>query len=134
MSLIQYRCGSSDPVRELFGEGSSFAPFFAALDVTEEAGQYTVKADVPGLKKEDVHLSFDNGILTIEGERKSETEQKDKNYHRIERSYGKFARGLNLGFGVDADAIKADYKDGVLTITVPKSEKAKPKSIDISVG
>ena len=132
MSLIQYRCGSADPVREFFGEGSAFAPFFAALDVSEEAGQYTIKADVPGLKKEDVNLSFDNGILTIEGERKNETEQKDKNYHRIERSYGKFARSLNLGTGVDAAAIKADYKDGVLTVTVPKSEKAKSTTIEIN--
>ncbi len=147
MSLIQFRPKSQDPVREILNDEFFFGPYFPssvlnrglenftpALDVAEEGNQYLIKADVPGFNKEDVHLSFDNGILTIEGERKNEIEQKDKKYHRIERSYGKFVRSVNLGAGVDALAIKANYKDGVLTVTVPKSERAKPKTIDISLG
>jgi HSP20 family protein len=149
MSLIHYRPKNSpaDSIQELLSDDFFYAPFFPAsvynkrnenwfpaLDVSEDANQYTIEADVPGLKKEDVRLSFDNGVLTIEGERKSETEKKDKNYHRVERTYGKFVRSLNLGTGVDANAIRAHYKEGVLNITVPKSEKAKPKAIDIHVG
>lgn len=148
MSLIQFRKNQADPVREVFNDElfNAFFPLmertvgrnsclgFAALDVSEEHNSYTIKADLPGIKKEDVHLSFENGLLTIEGERKDETEQKDKNYHRIERSYGRFVRSLNLGTGVDGNQIQANYKDGVLEITVPKSEKAKPKAIDIKVG
>lgn len=147
MSLIQFRPKNQDSVREILNDDFFFSPFYPAsvfsrgvenfvpaLDVAEENNQYIIKADVPGFNKEDVHLSFDNGVLTIEGERKNDVEHKDKKYHRVERSYGKFVRSINLGTGVDAQAIKANYKDGVLTVTVPKSEKAKPKTIDISVG
>ena len=106
---------------------------FPAIDVSEEKDSFTLKADLPGIKKEDVHLSFENGILTIEGERKDETEQKDKNYHRIERVYGRFVRSFNLGTGVDANKIEAKYKEGVLEVVVAKSPETKPRSIDIKV-
>ncbi len=148
MSLIQYRKHQIDPLREILND-EFFSPFFPlvgrslvrnasqwfpALDVLEEKESYTIKADLPGIKKEDVRVSFENGLLTIEGERKEETEQKDKNYHRLERTYGHFVRSFNLGTGVDASKIQANYKDGVLEIVVAKSEKAKPKAIDIQVG
>jgi len=147
MSLIQYRKNQTDPLREILNE-ELFSPFFPllerslvrnssqwfpALDVSEEKDGFTVKADLPGIKKEDVHLSFENGLLTIEGERKEEAEEKEKNYHRVERTYGRFVRSLNLGTGVDGNQIQANYKDGVLEIIVPKSERAKPKAIDIKV-
>ena len=77
---------------------------------------------------------MENGVLTIEGERKSEIEHNDKQVHRVERSYGRFVRSLNLGTNVDNSKIKANYKDGVLQLTVPKSEAAKPKAIDIQVS
>lgn len=146
MSLIQYVNKPVDPLREVFNEEffNSFFPrleqargssqWFAALDVAEEKDAYLIKVDLPGVKKEDVHLSFENGILTIEGERRSEAEHKEKNYHRLERAYGRFVRSLNLGTGVDANKIEANYKDGVLEIHVAKSERAKPKAIDIKVG
>jgi HSP20 family protein len=147
MALVPYRNNRQvDPLREVFNDQvfESFFPllertlssgqWFPALDVSEDKDAFMIKADLPGLKKEDVRLSFDNGVLTIEGERRSEHEQKDKNFHRMERSYGKFVRSLNLGTGVDANAIKADYKDGVLHISVPKSEQVKPKAISINVG
>ena len=105
-----------------------------ALDVVEEKDQYVLKADLPGIKKEDIKVSVENGILTIEGERKSEAEQKDKQVHRLERSYGRFVRSLNVGTNVDNDRIRANYKDGVLELFVPKAEAAKPRSIEIQVS
>lgn len=105
-----------------------------AIDVVEEKEQYVLKADLPGINKEDIKVSVENGVLTIEGERKSETEQKDKQVHRVERSYGRFIRTLNVGTNVDTSKIQASYKDGVLQLTVPKSEAAKPKSVDIQVS
>ncbi len=104
-----------------------------ALDVIEEKEQYVLKADLPGLKKEDIKLSVEDGILTIEGERKLEAEQQDKQFHRVERSYGRFARSLDLGGQVDTAKIQASYKDGVLQLVVPKAEIAKPKAVDIQV-
>ncbi|MBF0570916.1 MAG: Hsp20/alpha crystallin family protein [Candidatus Omnitrophica bacterium] len=100
----------------------------------EEKEQYILKADLPGIKKEDIKVSVENGVLTIEGERKTEAEHKDKHIHRFERSYGRFVRTLNLGTSVDQSKIRANYKDGVLELVVPKSEAAKPKAIDIQVN
>jgi len=114
-------------------QASSNGGFYPALDVVEDTEQYVIKADLPGINKEDIKVSVENGILTIEGERKSETEQKDKQVHRFERSYGRFVRSLNLGTTVDNSKIRANYKDGVLHLTVPKTEAAKPKAIDIHV-
>ena len=111
--------------------GNLFRP---AVDLTETDQHYLVKADLPGMKKEDIRVSVENGILAIEGERKSEAETKEKNYHRVERSYGRFVRSFNLGSAVDDARINANYKDGVLEITVPKVEKAKAKTIDVSVN
>ncbi len=147
MSLIQWKPRNTDAFQELLNDDLLFAPFlpasalnrsgnqwFPALDVAEDSNSYTIKADLPGLRKEDVHLSYDNGVLTIEGERKSEDEKRDKNYHRIERSYGKFVRSLNLGAQIAADKIQANYKDGVLSITAPKADESKRKAIDIHLG
>ena len=114
--------------------GGGNGSFFPALDVVEEKDQYVLKADLPGINKEDIKVSVENGVLTIEGERKSETEHKDKQIHRVERSYGRFVRSLNLGTNVDNSKIRASYKDGVLQLMVPKSEAAKPKAIDIQVS
>jgi HSP20 family protein len=145
MSLIQYRNGNNantiNPWRDLLKD-DFFSPFFPvtssqfipALDVAEDKDNFTIKVDLPGIRKDDVHLSFEDGILSIEGERKEENEQKDKNYHRVERTYGRFIRSFNLGTGVDASKIQANYKDGVLQVVVPKLERAKPKAIDIKVG
>lgn len=114
--------------------GGANGSFYPALDVIEEKEQYILKADLPGFNKEDIKVSVENGVLTIEGERKSETEHQDKQVHRIERTYGRFVRSLNLGTSVDNSKIRASYKDGVLQLIVPKSEAAKPKSIDIQVN
>ncbi len=127
---VLYRFFDDDFISELSGDQQ----WPVALDVVEEKEQYVLKADLPGIKKEDIKVSVENGILTIEGERKSEIEQKDKQVHRLERSYGCFTRSLNLGAYVDTAKIMANYKDGVLELVVPKSEETKPKSIDIQVS
>ncbi len=123
-------------------QGLFFTPFLTnrlaawapALDVSEDKDQYTIKVDLPGIKKEDVKVSFEDSVLTIEGERKEEAEQKDTNYHRVEREYGSFIRALKLGTTADASGITANYKDGVLDITVRKLAKAKATSVDINIS
>lgn len=122
------------PVFPLTERQAQAASFYPALDVIEEKDQYVLKADLPGVNKENIKVSVENGVLTIEGERRSEDEHRDKQVHRIERSYGRFVRSLNLGTNVDNSKIRAHYKDGVLQLIVPKSEAAKPKAIDIQVS
>ena len=129
-SDVLYRFFDDDSISQL----SENQPWPVAIDVVEEKEQYVLKADLPGINKEDIKVSVENGVLTIEGERKSEAEHKDKQIHRIERSYGQFVRSLNVGTHVDTARIRANYKDGVLELIVPKTEEIKPKSIDIQVS
>src|SRR2546429_5312964 len=95
-------------------------------DITEDEKEYLIKAELPEIKKEDVKVTVENGVLTITGERKFEKEEKDKKYHRIERSYGSFTRSFMLPDGADGVKVNAEFKDGVLKVHLPKSEKAKP--------
>lgn len=105
-----------------------------ALEVHEDKDSFIVRAELPGLKREDIEVSLHDGALVIAGERKVETVSEGTEVHRQERFYGKFQRALTLPTPVAADKIKAQYKDGVLTVTLPKAEEAKPKQIDISVN
>ncbi len=109
----------------------SWAP---ALDVHEDKDSFIVRTELPGLKREDIEVSLHDGALIISGERKVETRQEGVEVHRQERYYGKFQRALTLPEPVAADKIKAEYKDGVLTVTLPKTEAAKPKIIDVTVN
>ena len=102
------------------------------VDISETENQYEVNAEIPGLKKEDIKLSVEDNVLTLSGERKVEKETDKKNYHRIERAYGKFERSFRLPKEVDAENIKANYKNGVLTVQLPKTEAVKPKEIAVS--
>lgn len=104
---------------------------FGAVDISEENNTITVKADVPGLKKEEIVIDVDNNVLTIRGERKLEKEQKEKNYYRLERSQGVFERSFDLGTIIDQSKVKASYKDGVLEIQLPKAEAKNAKRIAI---
>jgi HSP20 family protein len=148
MALIPWRAKEVDRMNEIFNDDFFFGSFFPAMekalvtnrggwfpamDVLEDKEQFIIKADLPGLKKEDIRVSCENGILTIEGERNSENEDRGRDHHKIERSYGRFVRSLNLGQVVDQAKIKAQYKDGVLELTLPKTERAKPRAIDIKV-
>lgn len=112
----------------------SFGNWSPALDATEDKDQYTVTLEVPGLKKEDISVVVQDGVLTVSGERKSEKEVKEGTVHRSERYYGKFSRSVSLPTAVSADKVTAGYKDGVLTVNVPKAEEAKPKSIEVTVA
>lgn len=103
------------------------------VDVSETKDNVIINAEIPGMSKEDVKVSVQDNILTLSGEKKQEREQKDANYHRIERSYGSFSRSFTLPTSVQPDKVKATYKDGMLKITLPKSEEVKPKEIPIIV-
>jgi len=93
-----------------------------------------IKAELPDVKKEDVKVTVENGVLTISGERKFEKEEKKKKYHRVERAFGTFVRSFSLPDVADASKVKAEFKNGMLTVHVPKSEKAKPKQIEVNVA
>ena len=110
------------------------AEWTPSVDITEDDKEWLVKADLPELKKEDVKVTVENGVLTISGERKLEKEEKNKKYHRIERAYGAFVRSFSVPDGADAEKVNAEFKDGVLKVHLPKSEKAKPKSLEIKVS
>jgi HSP20 family protein len=109
------------------------AVWMPLTDIFEDKDKYTLKLDLPGIKKDDVKISYVDGRLSISGERIQESEHKDAKCHRIERSFGKYYRSFNLPEHVQSDKINAEFKDGQLTITVPKSEEAKPKEIEIKV-
>jgi HSP20 family protein len=104
------------------------------VDIEEDNREYIVKAELPGMKKEEVKLKVEGGTLTISGERKAEKEEKDKKYHRLERSYGTFQRSFTLPEGTQPEKISAEFKDGVLLVHLPKDEKAKPKAIEVTVN
>jgi len=104
-----------------------------AVDITEDKEAYLIKAELPGVERDDVKVQVNDGVLTLQGERRSEKEEKDKKMHRIERFYGNFTRSFSLPDNVDEEHIHAEYKDGVLTLRLPKSEKAKPRAIDVKV-
>ena len=104
-----------------------------SIDVAETDENIIVTVELPGVKQKDVEITITDGILILKGEKKEEKEVKEKNYHRIERSYGSFQRSISLPTGVKADKAKATYKDGVLQVAIPKTEEAKPKQIKIDV-
>ncbi len=110
------------------------ADWVPSVDVSETEGEYQIKAEIPDVKKEDMKVTVENGVLTIQGERKYEKEEKGKKYHRVERSYGSFIRSFTVPDLVDEEKVKAEFKDGVLNLQLPKSQKAKPKAIEVTVG
>jgi HSP20 family protein len=125
---------SRAPVRRGNGrEEITLADWAPVADITEDDKEYLIKAELPDLKKEDVKVTVENGVLTITGERKMEKEEKGKKYHRIERAYGSFARSFTLPEDADAQKIQAEFKDGILTVHLPKNENAKPKQIEVKV-
>ena len=109
------------------------APFAPPVDITETPEGLVLRADLPGLRPSDLQVQVENGILTLRGERKDEQEQKGATYHTYERRYGSFVRSFELPVHIDPAQVKARYTDGVLTVTLPKKEEAKPKAIQIQV-
>jgi HSP20 family protein len=103
-----------------------------ALDVHEDKDGFSIRVELPGMKREDIEVSLQDGALVISGERKEEQVQEGTEVHRQERFYGRFSRALTLPSAVAGDKVKAQYKDGILTVTLPKAEEAKPKAITVS--
>ena len=117
------------------GEGAERGErWLPAVDVSEDKEKYLIRAEVPGLKKEDIKITLVNDVLTISGEKKQEKEQKERSYHLVERSYGQFTRSFTLPTKVDPNNIKAEFKDGILEITLAKSPESKAREIEIQVG
>jgi HSP20 family protein len=113
---------------------SEFLGWAPAFDVYEEKDNFVIKAELPGMKKEDINVSLHDGDLIISGERKGETKSEGTEIYRAERYFGKFQRTVSLPTAVAAGQVKAEYKDGVLTVTLPKAEEAKPKQIEVNVN
>lgn len=104
------------------------------VDISEDANQYLIKAEIPEVKRDDVKVTVENGVLTLKGERLFDKEEKDTKYHRIERSYGTFMRSFTMPDDADADKVTAEFKDGVLHVKLPKSEAKKPRQIEVLVN
>jgi HSP20 family protein len=143
MSLIKW-----DPFRELNILPGKFGPFLGkewekamsttewnpSVDIFENDNEIVVKVEVPGMKAKDIDVRIENNVLMLKGERRFEKETKEENYHRVEREYGSFSRAFALPVAVKEDNVKAEYKDGILKIVLPKKEEVKPKSIKIEAA
>jgi HSP20 family protein len=119
---------------ERSGEESNLTSWAPAVDIFETEHELVVKADLPEIDPRDLDIRVENNILSIRGERKFESKVSEDRYLRVERAYGSFSRSFSLANTVNSEAIKADYQNGVLTLTVPKREEAKPKQIKVNVG
>jgi HSP20 family protein len=123
-----------DTVNRLVSDQATTRPWSPAVDILETENELVLNADIPGVELKDIDIHMENGTLTLKGERKFETEEKNKGFHRMERSYGSFARYFTLPDTVDAEHVRADYHSGVLTVTLPKKEIAKPRTIKVQVS
>ena len=122
------------PVGDTDREDLTRADWMPVVDITEDESGYHIEAEVPGVEKDDLKVTVENGILSIRGERKFEREEKSDKVHRVERSYGSFLRTFRVPEDADGEAVKADFKNGVLTVALPKSEQAKPRQIEVEVS
>jgi HSP20 family protein len=127
MDHLWDRFTGEKPIEWLKGE------WVPSLDVSETKDRVVVRAEAPGLDPKEIDISLSGGVLTLKGEKKKEREEKDENYHLVERSYGSFSRSVRLPAEVQEDTVKASYKDGILTIALPKTERAKERAIKIAV-
>jgi len=134
--------GLEDELRLLFGDffgpdragdETRFVRWAPRVDIAEENGNYELTADLPGLKKDDIKVEIHDNTLTLRGEKKIEEEKKEKNYRLAERCYGEFVRTFTLPENVNKDTIEAEFKDGVLKLTIPKTEQPKPTQIEVKV-
>jgi HSP20 family protein len=123
-----------DTVNRLFSDQTATRPWAPSVDIFETDNELVLKADVPGVDLKDIDISIENGTLSLKGERKFEREEKNKGFHRLERSYGSFVRYFTVPDTVDSENVKADYQGGVLSVTLPKKEIAKPKAIKVQVN
>jgi HSP20 family protein len=131
-----------DRINRIFGEAyrrgdddlTMRTDWVPAVDIFEnDQHEIVIKAEMPGLKKEDIDVSVENATLTLRGHRERETTVKEEQYHRIERAYGMFSRSFSLPQTIDASKVQAEYKDGILTLTLPKREEAKPRQVQVQI-
>lgn len=120
----------SDTLVRTTGEDATGA-WVPPVDIFEDGENLVLQAEIPGVRKDEVDIRIENNVLTLSGERKQEREVKDEEVHRVERAYGRFSRSFTLPVGIDADKIRAELRDGLLTLTLPKAEEAKPKRIKV---
>ena len=113
-------------------QGEETRAWVPPVDIQENGDSYLFHAELPGMSKEDIHITLENSVLRLSGERKFEKDAKKENYHRVERTYGTFTRTFTLPTQVDPEKVQAAFENGILTITVPKAEQAKPRRISIS--
>jgi HSP20 family protein len=137
--LLSFQRDMSRMLNDFFAEPPPVADAFErdwvpAVDIFEKNDEVNLVAELPGLTKEDVDISIENGTLTISGEKKRESEVKDDNFHRVERAYGRFQRSFALPSAIDPKKVKAVFKDGILTVNLGKKEEAKPKKVEIEVS
>ncbi|MCM3904243.1 MAG: Hsp20/alpha crystallin family protein [Pyrinomonadaceae bacterium] len=135
---LESRLATMLATREATGNGGKealrVAQWSPLVDITEDEKEYLIKVELPDMKKEDVRLTVENDVVAISGERTFEKEEKGKKYHRVERAYGSFVRSFTLPEDADGSKVSADFKDGMLQVHLPKSQKAKPKTIEIKAG
>jgi HSP20 family protein len=115
-------------------ESLALAQWMPAVDILEDGKEYLIKAELPDVRKEDVHVTVQEGVLSLTGERKFEKEEKGKKFHRVEMAYGSFSRTFELPMDANAAKIMAEFKDGVLKVHLPKSEEARPKTVEVKIG
>ena len=111
--------------------GNTLRRWMPAMDLVETEDHFVLRADLPGMKEEDVKIEFEDGTLTVSGERKAEHESKNEGYYRVERAFGAFSRSLTLPQGIDPEAVTASFDRGVLEVSIPKPEERKPRRIEI---
>ncbi len=139
VALLQNRLNSifndfARPLAEGSTESLATGNFVPPVDIYEDAHKLSLKLEVPGIKQEDLDIQVENQTLTVKGERKLESEEKEENFHRIERRYGSFVRTFTLPQTIDTGNVSATYDAGVLTISMPKKEAAKPKQVKVQIG
>lgn len=115
-------------------ETMTVAVWSPLVDISEDDKDYHIRAELPGLRKEDVKVTVENGVLSISGERKYEKEDKNRKYHRVERAYGNFVRNFSVPDDADPSKVSAEFKDGVLHVRLTKDERAKPKAVEVKVA
>jgi HSP20 family protein len=139
VAVLQNRLNSifndfANATGELQNESLSAGNFIPPVDIYEDANRLVLKLEVPGISQEDLQINLENQTLTVKGERKFVNDEKEENFHRIERRYGSFVRSFTLPSTVETESAQASYENGVLAITLPKKEAAKPKQVKIQIG
>ena len=133
LAAFQPEARLQDTLAQWLDNSTTGRPWTPPVDIIETENELVLKADVPDMEMKDIQVEVENGTLSLKGARNFESEKKEKGYHRIERSYGSFARYFSLPETVDAEKVTAAYKNGVLTVTIPKREIAKPRTVKVDV-